>query len=52
MFEKNISVEKLESKRPLERIRHKWEENIKINLGEISGRPLTVFIWLTAGSCK
>jgi hypothetical protein len=27
-----VLLEKLEGKRPLERSRHKWEDNIKINL--------------------
>jgi hypothetical protein len=31
----NISVRKPEGKRPLGRTRRRWEDNIKMNLGEI-----------------
>ena len=30
-----VSVEKPEGRRPLGRLRHRWEDNIKMNVGEV-----------------
>jgi hypothetical protein len=43
-------VGKPESKRPLGRPRHRWEDNIKMDLGEIGIDGRTGFSWLRIGS--
>jgi hypothetical protein len=45
-----VSVEKPRGKRPLERPRHRWENNIKINLREVGRRAWTEWIWLRIGT--
>jgi hypothetical protein len=42
----NILVGRPEGKRPLGRPKHRWEDNIRMDLGEISGKVQTGFIWL------
>jgi len=44
-----ILVGKPEGKRQFRRPRHKWEDNIKINLEERVGRVGTRSIWLRTG---
>jgi hypothetical protein len=44
-----ILVGKLEGKRPLERPRHRWMVNIKMNLREVAV-AWTRLIWLRIGS--
>jgi hypothetical protein len=41
-----ISVEKPEKKRQLGRLKRRWEDNIKMDLGENYGRLWTRFTWL------
>jgi hypothetical protein len=43
-------VEKPEWKRPSGIARHRWEDNIKINLKEISRKVWTGFIWYRLGT--
>jgi hypothetical protein len=47
-----VLVEKPEGKRPLERPRHRWEDNIKIDLQQIrlGGGTWTGLIWLSIGT--
>jgi hypothetical protein len=45
-----VFVEKPEGKRSLGRLRHRWEDNIKMDLKE-TGWVWTVFIWLRVGTC-
>jgi hypothetical protein len=43
----NVLMGKPEGKRPLGRLRHRWEDGIRINLGEISwGGGVVEFIQL------
>ena len=42
-----VFVGKLEGKRPLGRPRHKWEDNIKIDLQEVEWGAWTGLIWLS-----
>jgi len=44
-----ILVGKLEGKGPFGRPRHRWEDNIKINLKEIGERAWTRMVWLRIG---
>jgi hypothetical protein len=46
----NILVGKPEGKRPLERYRHRWENNIRMDLREWHGRAWTGCIWLRIGA--
>jgi hypothetical protein len=46
-----IWVGKPERKRPLGRPRHRWMDNIKINLREIGWDVWTGSIWLRIGTC-
>jgi hypothetical protein len=41
-----VSVGKSKGKRPLGRPRHRWEDNIKVNLQEVGWVAWTGFIWL------
>jgi hypothetical protein len=43
-----VLVEKPEEKRPLGRHRHRWEDNIKMDLQEVG--VWTVSSWLTIGT--
>jgi hypothetical protein len=45
-----LMVGKLEGKRPLERPRHRWVCNIKMNLGEIEWDDMDCSIWLRIGT--
>jgi hypothetical protein len=45
----NILVRKPEKKRPLRRPKHRWEDNIRLNLKEEVGRVQIGFIWLSIG---
>jgi hypothetical protein len=45
-----VLVGKAEGKRPLERPRRKWEDNIKTDLREIGWVVWTGFIWLRTGT--
>jgi hypothetical protein len=44
------SVGKPEGKRPLGRPRHRWEDNIKMDLREVGWGALTGLIWLRIGT--
>jgi hypothetical protein len=46
----NISVRKLERKRPLGRPRSRWEDNIRTHLKEIYWKAMVWFIWLRIGT--
>ena len=39
-----------EGKRPLGRLRHRWEDNIKMDLQEVDGEALTGMIRLKTGA--
>jgi hypothetical protein len=41
---------KPEGRRPLERPRRRWEDNIKMDLREVGGRARTGLIWLRIGT--
>ena len=41
---------KPEGKRPLRRRRHRWEDNIKVDLQEVGGGAWTGLIWLRIGT--
>ena len=41
-----VLVGKPEGKRPPETPRHRWEDNMKIDLQEIAWGPLSGLIWL------
>jgi hypothetical protein len=43
-------VGKPKAKIPLEKPRHSWEDNIKVNLGEIDWMIWTGFVWLGIGT--
>jgi hypothetical protein len=45
-----LLVEKPEGKRPLRRPRHRWVDNIKMNLGEVDGVMWTGLVWLRTGT--
>jgi hypothetical protein len=45
----NILVGKSEGKRPLRRHRHRWEDNIIMDLREMCGKVWTGFNWLRMG---
>jgi hypothetical protein len=44
-----VLVEKPEGKRPLERPRRRWEDLIKMDLGEIGWRGWSGFTWFRIG---
>ena len=44
-----VLVEKLEGRRSLEKLRHRWENNIKTDIGEVWGKQ-TGSIWLRIGT--
>jgi hypothetical protein len=43
-------VGKPEGKRPLERPRHRWVDNIRMDLGEVDGVMWTGLVWLRIGT--
>jgi hypothetical protein len=45
-----VLVGRLEGKRPLRRPRRRWEDNIKMDLGEVGIDGRTGFSWLRIGS--
>jgi hypothetical protein len=45
-----VLVGKLEGKRPLGRPRHRWENNVKMDLQEVGGGAWTGSIWLRMGT--
>ena len=45
-----VLVGKPEGKRPLERPRHRWEHNIKMDLQEVGGGVGTGWSWLRIGT--
>jgi hypothetical protein len=45
-----ILVGKPEGKRPLARLRRRWENNIKADLQEVRGEAWTGLIWLRIGT--
>jgi len=45
-----VLVGKPEGKRPLGRPRHRWEDNIKMNLQEVGGVVGTGWSWLRTGT--
>jgi hypothetical protein len=45
-----VLVGKAEGKRPLEKARCRWEDNIKMDLREIGTDGRTGFVWLRIGS--
>jgi len=45
-----VLVGKPEEKRPLERPRHRWEHNIKMDLQEVGGGVGTGWSWLRIGT--
>jgi hypothetical protein len=45
-----VVVGKPEGRRPLERPRHRWEDGIKMNLGEIGRGEWSGFTWLRIGT--
>jgi hypothetical protein len=47
----NILVGRPEGRRPLGRPRHRWQDNIKMDLWEIGFRDVVWFIWLGIGIC-
>jgi len=51
MGKRRVLVEKPEGKRPLGRPRHRWEDNIKMDLQEVGwgGGEWTGLIWLRVG---
>jgi len=50
--EYKILVRKPEKKRPLGQPRHRWDDNMKMDLGEIGWKVWTGFIWLKIGPCE
>jgi hypothetical protein len=49
-----VLMKKPEIKRPLGRPRHRWEDNIKMDLQELGWRAYNELIWLRTGtgSCE
>jgi hypothetical protein len=45
-----VLVRKPEGRRPLHRPRHRWEDNIKMDLQEVECRSLTGLSWLQIGT--
>jgi hypothetical protein len=45
-----VVVGKLEGKRPLERPKRKWEDNIKMDFQEVGCGTWTGLIWLRIGT--
>jgi hypothetical protein len=45
-----VLVGKRKGKRPLGRSRHRWEDNIKMDLQEMGGVAWTGLIWLKTGT--
>ena len=45
-----VLVGKPEGKRPLGRLRRRWEDNIKMDLQEVGGVVETGWIWLRIGT--
>jgi hypothetical protein len=48
-YAKKILVKKPQGKRPLGRPKHRWEDNIKVDLKGIGLEMWTGFIWLRIG---
>jgi hypothetical protein len=46
----SILVERPEEKSPLARTRHRWEDNIKMNLRKVGWGTQTGLIWLRIGT--
>jgi hypothetical protein len=46
----NFLMGKLEGKRPLERLWHRWEYDIKMDLQEVGWGACTGLIWLGIGA--
>jgi hypothetical protein len=46
------NVGKSERKRPIKRPRHRWVDNIKMNLGEVEWGLLTGLVWLNLWPLK
>jgi hypothetical protein len=44
-------VGKPEGRRPLERLRRRWEDNIKMDLREFGWGSCTGSVWLMIGTC-
>ena len=49
-IEYRVLVGKPEGKRPLRRPRHRWEDNIKMDLQEMGYRVWTGLSWLRIGT--
>jgi hypothetical protein len=45
-----VSVQKREERRPFERFRRRWEDNIKMDLREVGCEARTGSIWLRIGT--
>ena len=45
-----VLVGKPEGKRPLGRLRHRWEDNIRIGVQEVGGGTWTGFTWPRIGT--
>jgi hypothetical protein len=45
-----ILVGRPEGRRPLERLRHRWEDNIKVDLQEVEWGAWSKLIWLRIGT--
>jgi hypothetical protein len=45
-----VLVEKPEGRKPLGRPRHRWEDNIKMDLQKVGWRAWTGLIWLKIGT--
>jgi hypothetical protein len=46
----SVLVGKPEGKKPVGRSRHRWEDNIKLDLQRVGWGSLTVLIWLRIGT--
>jgi hypothetical protein len=45
-----VFMEKPERRRPLGRPRHRWEDNVKMDLPEVGRETWTRMIWLRIGT--
>jgi hypothetical protein len=50
MYTYFCSCGKPEGKRPLGRLRHRWEDNIRIDLRGIGLKGVEEFIWMKTGT--
>jgi hypothetical protein len=48
--EKCILIGKPEERRPVGRPRHRWEDNIRMDLREMGGEVWTGFVWFRIGT--